>query len=101
MSDVLFKAELIICGLDDNNVYDFHEIYALVAYLNDVKVILSVAVELGLQVQHTDVSTAFLYRELEKTIYMKIPEGIETVKVMYVNCINLCTNYEYLRKNGM
>lgn len=92
MPDILFKARLVICGFADNNEYDFHKIYALVTHLNNIKIMLSITVKFGLQVQHMDVTIVFLYGELQKTVYIEILEGIEIVH----RKINVCKLHKSL-----
>lgn len=39
--------------------------------------LLAIVVEFNLQLEHMDIKTAFLYGDLEETIYMKQPEGFD------------------------
>ena len=58
---------------------DFEEVFAPVARLDTVRLILAVAANRGWEVHHLDVKSAFLNGELEEEVYVSQPEGY-TVK---------------------
>ena len=72
-----YKSRLVIKGYADTNRYLISEIFAPVARLTDVRVFLSVVNKLGLTLHQLDVTTAFLHGDLEKPVYMHVPEGLE------------------------
>ncbi len=81
----LYKACLVIRGYADSNEYVIQEIYAPVARLSNIKVLICIAVKFNFHIQHMDVTTAFLNGELEKEVFMEIPEGVKGVdKNQYV-----------------
>lgn len=53
---------------------DFEEVFAPVARMDTVRVILAVAENRGWEVHHLDVKTAFLNGELQE-VYVTRPEG--------------------------
>lgn len=71
-----YKSRLVAKGFADSNFYDESEIFAPVSRLVDVRLVLSLANKLNLYLTQLDVKTAFLYGELEKVVYMDIPEGV-------------------------
>ena len=42
-----------------------------------MRLLLAIAVQENLIIHHIDISTAFLYGELDEEIYISIPEGLE------------------------
>ncbi|RVW97655.1 Retrovirus-related Pol polyprotein from transposon TNT 1-94 [Vitis vinifera] len=73
-----FKAQLVAKGFTQSYGIDYEEIFAPVAKLNSIKVLLSVAVNLDWNLHQLDVKNAFLNGELEEEVYMKIPPSMET-----------------------
>jgi hypothetical protein len=67
----------VIKGFADRNKYDLTETYAPVARLTDVRLMFSIANKCDLDIHQMDVTTAFLNGDLEKQVYMEIPEGVE------------------------
>jgi hypothetical protein len=56
---------------------DYFETYAPVARLASIRTLLALAAKYQLEVQQMDVKTAFLYRDLNEEIYMKLPKGYD------------------------
>jgi hypothetical protein len=54
---------------------DFDEVYALVARMESVRVLLTLAAQEGRTVHHMDVKSAFLNGDLKKEVYIKLPPG--------------------------
>nr|GFB17109.1 ribonuclease H-like domain, reverse transcriptase, RNA-dependent DNA polymerase [Tanacetum cinerariifolium] len=54
---------------------DFDEVFAPVARIETVRLILALAAYHGWQVHHLDVKSAFLHRELKEEVYVTQPEG--------------------------
>ena len=54
---------------------DYLETFALVAKMNTVRILLSLAANYGWELQQFDVKNAFLHGDLEKEIYMDVPPG--------------------------
>lgn len=47
------------------------------ARYDSIKVLLALATQRNLEMKQFDIRTAFLYGELEETIHMEVPEGLE------------------------
>jgi hypothetical protein len=74
---VKHKAKLVAKGYVQKKGVDFDEVFAPVARLDTVRLILAMAANRGWQVHHLDVKLAFLRGELEEEVYVKQPEGYE------------------------
>lgn len=70
-----FKARLVIKGYSQRQGVDFDQTFSPVAKMSTIRSVLSIASSEDMHLAQFDVSTAFLYGELEETIYMKQPEG--------------------------
>ena len=71
---IIYKAKLVAKGFADKNIYSRDEIYAPVARISDVRLILCISNKLNLELAQLDVKTAFLKGSLEKPVYMKISD---------------------------
>ena len=56
---------------------DFTDVFALVARMETIRVLLALAEFYGWEVHHLDVKSAFLNGEIMEEIYVKQPEGYE------------------------
>ncbi|GBM22853.1 Retrovirus-related Pol polyprotein from transposon TNT 1-94 [Araneus ventricosus] len=71
-----YKARLVVKGYSQRQGIDYNATYSPVAKLGTIRAIrVSIAAEEKMYSTQFDVSTAFLYRELDQTIYMQQPEG--------------------------
>ena len=72
----VFRARLVACGYSQIPGMDFAEVYSPVA--NDItfRIIIVVMMMMELKALIFDIETAFLLGDLDKTIYMKCPEGM-------------------------
>ncbi|KAI9180050.1 hypothetical protein LWI28_000646 [Acer negundo] len=77
-----FKARLVVKGYTQKEGIDYEETFSPVAMLKSIRILLSIAASLDLEIWQMDVKTAFLNGSLDESIYMMQPEGfIEKGKV--------------------
>lgn len=68
-----YKAKLVVKGFSQKSGSNFNEIFSLVVNMSSIKVMLSLATCLALEVEQMDVKTTFLHGDLDEEIYMKQP----------------------------
>jgi hypothetical protein len=69
------NARLIAKGYVQRPGIDFDEVFAPVACLDSVMLLLAIAAQFKWQVHHMDVKTAFLNGELGEEVYVTHPPG--------------------------
>jgi len=72
---VKHKAHLVAKGYVQRPGIDFTEVFAPVARLESVRVLLAVAAHEGWEVHHMDVKSTFLNGELQEEVYVAQPAG--------------------------
>ena len=70
-----FKARLVAKAYTQKEGIDYEETFSPVAMLKSIRILLSIAASLDLEIWQMDVKTAFLNGSLDKSIYMMNPEG--------------------------
>jgi hypothetical protein len=69
------KARLVARGDSQSPGIDFNEAYAPVADFTSFRMLIALATHLDLDVQHIDITTAYLYGHIDTEIYMKQAPG--------------------------
>lgn len=77
----LYKARLVARGFQQEGV--FSDIYSPVLKLQTLRILLSIAVQRNYEIHQMDVKGAFLYGNINETVYLKPPEGVNIDK----NCV--------------
>lgn len=72
---VKHKARLVAKGYAQRHGVDFDEVFAPVARIETVRVLLALAAQGGWEVHHMDVKSAFLNGDLTETVYVQQPPG--------------------------
>ena len=70
-----FKARLVAMGFTQIEGVDYLETYAPVLKYQSLRMLLGLANETNMHVHQMDITTAFLYGDLEEEIYIRQPEG--------------------------
>jgi hypothetical protein len=70
---VKHKARLVAKGYVQKQDIDFEEVFAPVARLDIVRLILAIAANRGWEMHHLDVKSAFLKEELAENVYVSQP----------------------------
>nr|CAH67708.1 H0512B01.3 [Oryza sativa] len=72
---VKHKARLVARGFVQQHRIDFDEMFAPVARMESIRLLLAVAAQKGWRVHHMDVKSAFLNGDLAEEVYVKQPPG--------------------------
>ncbi|KAK4388463.1 Retrovirus-related Pol polyprotein from transposon RE2 [Sesamum angolense] len=70
-----YKARLVAKGFTQTYGVDYFETFSPVARLNSIRVLFSLAVNLKWTMYQMDIKNAFLYGDLNETVYMEQPSG--------------------------
>ncbi|KAL0301601.1 UNVERIFIED_CONTAM: Retrovirus-related Pol polyprotein from transposon RE1 [Sesamum radiatum] len=70
-----YKARLVAKGFTQTYGVDYFETFSPVARLNSIRVLFSLAVNLSWPMYQMDIKKAFLYGDLNETVYMEQPPG--------------------------
>jgi histone deacetylase 1/2 len=70
-----FKARLVVKGFKQHHSVDYDDTYSPVIKPTTIRVVLSLAMMQGWQIQQLDVDNAFLHGHLEEDVYMVQPPG--------------------------
>lgn len=72
-----YKARLVEKGYVQQYGVDYEEVFAPVARIESIWLLISLAASHGWEIHHLDVKTAFLHGDLKETVYVTQPEGFE------------------------
>ncbi|CAH2109147.1 unnamed protein product [Euphydryas editha] len=75
---VRFRARLVAKGFSQKRGVDYTETFSPVVRHTTLRLLFSLSVQLGLDVTHLDVKTAFLNGDLEEIIYMQKPDCFDS-----------------------
>ncbi|GBN23739.1 Retrovirus-related Pol polyprotein from transposon TNT 1-94, partial [Araneus ventricosus] len=72
-----YKARLVAAGFNQIKNKDYLELYSPVVNIESFRLLIALASKLNLMVRFFDVKTAYLYSDIEETVYMLPPPGFE------------------------
>ncbi|KAG7599393.1 Zinc finger CCHC-type [Arabidopsis suecica] len=72
-----YKARLVAKGYVQQYGVDFEEVFAHVARIETIRLLIKLAASHGWEIHHLDVKTAFLHGELKENVYVYQLEGFE------------------------
>ena len=75
-----FKARLTVKGFMQVPGLDYQETYSPVVNIVSLRCLFSIAAAQNLELYHVDVTSAFLYGELDEEIYIRFPDGMEAAQ---------------------
>lgn len=71
------KARLVAKGYVQKHGVDFDEVFAPVARIETIRLLINLSASNGRVIHHLNVKTSFLHGELKETLYVSQPEGFE------------------------
>ncbi|KAK9928322.1 hypothetical protein M0R45_025465 [Rubus argutus] len=72
-----YKARLVVKGYSQQHGIDYTEVYAPVARMDTVRMIIALTAQKGWKLHQLDVKSAFLHGELKEDVYVEQPKGYE------------------------
>lgn len=75
-----YKARLVAKGYSQIPNVDYKETYAPVASATTIRILFALANQSSMELLQFDVKTAFLYGDLNETLFMEYPEGFDNPK---------------------
>jgi len=84
-----YKARLVAQGFNEVPGRDFDETWAPVPNTATSRALFAVEAANGWEVHHVHVKTAFLNAKMDKEMYIKLPEGVESGELAHVRRLNL------------
>lgn len=72
-----YKARLVVKGYAQRYGVDYTEVYALVARMDTVRLIIALAANRDWKLYQLDVKSAFLHGKLNEDVYVEQPKGYE------------------------
>jgi hypothetical protein len=70
-----YKARLCVRGFTQQDGIDYHETFSPVLKHTSLRILLSIAAKEDMEIEQSDVETAFLLSPLEEELYMTLPDG--------------------------
>ena len=77
-SDGRYKDRLVVWGFTQVLGVDYEDTFSPMLRMSTFRMLLSQSVQLGLDLIHMDVVTAFLHGSLQEELYLKIPANMQT-----------------------
>ena len=80
-----YKARLVAKGFQQTPGVDFDETFSPVIKASTIRIVLTIAVSRGRDIQQIDINYAFLNGELQEEVFMSLPEGfVDSTRPHYV-----------------
>ena len=75
-----YKARRVAKDYTQTYGFDYKETFCLVAKMNTIWILISLAINLDWKLQQYDIINVFLLEDLEEEIYIRIPPGYEQTR---------------------
>ena len=95
-----YKARLVARGFTQREGVDYEETFSPTLRYESLRLLLSLAAVYGLRLWLLDVITAYLNGDLDKEIFMSIPEGIPKTEQNRGKCLRLLKGLYGLKQSG-
>lgn len=76
-NEEIYKARLVARGFKQKEKFDHSEVYAPVAKLPTLRILLAIACKYDLDIQQMDVKSAFLNGKIDEEVYLEKPDGMK------------------------
>lgn len=76
-NEIKYKARLVAAGYNQVKNKDYDESYSPVISIDAWRALMALAVMKNLNIRFFDVKTAYLYGDLQETVYLELPPGLE------------------------
>lgn len=70
-----YKTRLVVKGYVQRHGVDYDEVFAPVARIETIRLIIALSASHGWEIHHLDVKTTFLHGELKEEVFVTQPEG--------------------------
>lgn len=74
---IKYRARLVAKGFMQKAGIDYGEIFSPVVRFSTIRLLFALAAKYNLDIYHLDVTTAFLNGELDRDVFMEIPQGLQ------------------------
>ena len=71
-----YEARIVAMGFRQIHVEDYDKVFAPVAHLTTIRIVIIIFMHYDIVPRHLDVKTAFLHAKLKHDIYIRLPAGI-------------------------
>jgi hypothetical protein len=95
-----YKARLVAQGYTQKYGVDFTDTFAPVAKYSTLRTLIAIAAAKNYELEHSDVSTAYLNADLKETILMEVPEGLREKYDDKTHVIHLKKSLYGLKQSG-
>ena len=72
-----YKARIVARGFLQQEGVDYTETYSPTVRFESIRMMIAAAASERMQLEQMDVTTAFLYADLEEDVYLEIPEEVK------------------------
>ncbi|KAK4336735.1 hypothetical protein RND71_044135 [Anisodus tanguticus] len=76
-NEIVFRARLVATGYQQRQFIDYDELYSPTLDIDSLRFLISIGLKRKMNIYTADVTTAYLHADIDKTIFMKQPDGFD------------------------